>query len=297
MIMSTDKAADKPVKKHRLNNRMLIIIPVILFLFSASVIANQYFQTGEFFLRSIDMKGGTLVTINTQDRLDANAIETQLSQKFQPISIREISSFKGFGTVIETSNSVKAEDVLAELKAMGIDTSSNDVETIGPALGASFWFQAQLAIVIAFIFMAVVVFVIFRTFVPAGAVVLSAFCDIFMTLGFMQLFGIELSLAGLAAILMLIGYSVDTDILLTSRLLKNPEDDTLDEKLKHALKTGLTMSLTAISALLPLLLLGVSPVITQIATVLLIGLAFDIMNTWITNYAILQWYCEKRGMK
>jgi len=297
MIMTPEKPPDKSGKTRRLNYKILILIPVLILLLSIAIIANQYIHTGEFFLRSIDMKGGTLITINTQEKLDTDAIEKQLLQKFRPLSVREIRSFKGYGTVIETSNDVNVTQVLHELKTMGIDTSSNDIESVGPSLGASFWLQAQLAIVMAFIFMAIVVFVIFRTFVPSGAVVLSAFCDIFMTLAFMQLFGIELSLAGLAAVLMLIGYSVDTDILLTFRLLKNPEDKTLHEKLKHAMKTGLTMTLTAISALLPLVILGISPVITQIATVLLIGLAFDIMNTWITNYAILQWYCEKKGMK
>jgi preprotein translocase subunit SecF len=295
--MTPEKPPDKSGKTRRLNYKILILIPVLILLLSIAIIANQYIHTGEFFLRSIDMKGGTLITINTQEKLDTDAIEKQLLQKFRPLSVREIRSFKGYGTVIETSNDVNVTQVLHELKTMGIDTSSNDIESVGPSLGASFWLQAQLAIVMAFIFMAIVVFVIFRTFVPSGAVVLSAFCDIFMTLAFMQLFGIELSLAGLAAVLMLIGYSVDTDILLTFRLLKNPEDKTLHEKLKHAMKTGLTMTLTAISALLPLVILGISPVITQIATVLLIGLAFDIMNTWITNYAILQWYCEKKGMK
>lgn len=297
MIMTAEKPAEKTGKKFKLNYKMLIVIPMLILLLSFGIIASQYIRTGEFFLRSIDMKGGTVITVNTPERLDTNAIEKQLSQKFSPIIVREISSFRGYGTVIETSNNINTTQVLDELKTIGIDTSSNDIESIGPTLGASFWFQAQLAVVAAFVFMAIVVFVIFRTFVPSGAVVLSAFCDIFMTLAFMQLFGIELSLAGLAAVLMLIGYSVDTDILLTSRLLKNPEDKTLHEKMKHAMKTGLTMTLTAISALLPLVILGISPVITQIATVLLIGLAFDIMNTWITNYAILQWYCEKRGMK
>lgn len=297
MIMTTEKSVDKTVKNHRLDNRILIAIPIAVLLFSIAIITNQYIHTGEFFLRSIDMKGGTVITINTQERLDIASIEKQLLQKFRPINVREIRSFRGYGTVVETSSDVKTNEILAELNSMGIDTSSNDVESIGPSLGAAFWSQAQMAILTAFIFMAIVVFVIFRTFVPSFAVILSAFCDIFMTLAFMQLFGIELSLAGLAAILMLIGYSVDTDIMLTSRLLKESEEKTLGEKLRHALKTGLTMTLTSIGALIPLLLLGISPVITQIATVLLIGLAFDIMNTWITNYAILQWYCEKRGMK
>jgi preprotein translocase subunit SecF len=299
--MATEKADEKNGKKtrpgFRLDYRMLVAIPAIVFILSVAIIANQYINTGEFFLRSIEMKGGTVITINTQESLDAPAIENQLLQKFQPINIREIRSFRGYGTVIETSAENNASAIISELGSMGVDTSDTSIESIGPSLGGSFWFQAQLAMAVAFIFMAIVVFVIFRTFTPSFAVILSAFMDIFMTFAFMQLFGIELSLAGLAAILMLIGYSVDTDIMLTSRLLKESEDQTLNDKLRHALKTGLTMTLTSIGALIPLALLGVSPVITQIATVLLIGLVFDIMNTWITNYAILKWYCERRGMK
>lgn len=281
----------------KFNYRILIVIPLAMFLLSVAILANQYVQTGELFKRSIEMKGGMVITINTPEKLDITKIESGLRDKFSPINVREIRSFKGYGTVIETSADMKAEDILAEIKAMGIDTASNDVESIGPSLGAAFWSQAQLAMILAFIFMGIVVFVIFRTFVPSMAVIISAVGDILMTLAFMQLFGIELSLAGLAAILMLIGYSVDTDILLTSRMLKETEDHTLNEKIKHAMKTGLTMTLTSIGALTPLLLLGLSPVITQIANVLMIGLFFDIMNTWITNVIILRWYCEKKGMK
>ena len=55
---------------------------------------------------------------------------------------------------------------------------------------------------------------------PSGAVVLSAFADIVMTAAVMTVIGIELTLPTTAALLMLIGYSVDSDILLTMRVLK-----------------------------------------------------------------------------
>lgn len=280
----------------KFDHKMLLVIPVAVFLISVAIFVNQYAQTGELLKRSIDMKGGLVVTINTEERLDTAAIELGLKQNFSPVTVREVRSFRGYGTVIETSADMKSDDIIAAVKAMGFDASDADVESIGPSLGASFWNQSQLAILGAFILMSIVVFILFRTVVPSVAVILSAFCDIFMTLAFMQLFGIELSLAGLAAILMLIGYSVDTDIMLTSRLLKESDDKTLNDKLRHALKTGLAMTGTSIAAMIPLILLGISPVITQIATVLLIGLCFDIMNTWLTNYAILKRYCEKKGM-
>ena len=59
---------------------------------------------------------------------------------------------------------------------------------------------------------------IFRDFVPSIAVITVALSDIIIAIGGMSLFGIPLSVASVGAILMLIGYSVDTDILLTCLL-------------------------------------------------------------------------------
>jgi preprotein translocase subunit SecF len=149
--------------------------------------------------------------------------------------------------------------------------------------------------VLAFIFMGIIVFIIFRKFVVSSAVIMSAVFDIIMTLGFMQILGIELSMAGFAAILMLIGYSVDTDIMLSSRLMRDETESTkenLHEKMIHALKTGLAMTLTTIGALLVLIIMPISPVLTEIASILLIGLVFDIINTWLMNSTVLRMYIE-----
>jgi preprotein translocase subunit SecF len=177
---------------------------------------------------------------------------------------------------------------------MGIDTTQSSIETMGPSLGSNFWYQAQMAIVIAFIFMGIIVFGIFKTSIPSIAVILAAFSDIVITLAIMQIFGIELSLAGLAALLMLIGYSIDTDIMLTTRLLRGSGN--LVERLMESLKTGLTMTLTTIGVLIVLILFGLSAILTEIASVLLIGLSVDIVNTWLQNSVLLRWHCERRGI-
>ncbi len=278
------------------NYKTFLAVPILLLFISAGILITQYSQTGEWFQRSIELKGGTMITINTENRLDTANIESELREKFHPINVRETRSFGGYGTLIETSSEIDPEEILDELEAMGIETEDRSIETIGPSLGATFWSQAQLAIIIAFIFMGIIVFVIFRTFVPSVAVIMSAMSDMVITLALMQVFGIELSLAGLAALLMLIGYSVDTDIMLTSRLLRESEDKTLSDKIRRALKTGLTMTLTSIAALTALLLSAISPVLSQIAMVLIIGLTIDIMNTWLMNSVVLKWYCEKKGL-
>ncbi len=278
------------------NYKILLTVPIIFLFLSAGFLVSQYVRTGEWFQRSIELKGGTVITINTEKSLDIEGIKTELKEKFQDINVRETRSFQGYGTLIETPSEVEPDRIFAELEAMGIETKDRSIETIGSSLGESFWSQAQLAIIAAFIFMGIIVFVIFRTFVPSIAVIMSAMSDMVITLALMQVFGIQLSLAGLAALLMLIGYSVDTDIMLTSRLLRESEDKTLGDKIRRAVKTGLTMTLTSIGALTALLLSAISPVLSQIAIVLLIGLFIDIMNTWLMNSVILRWYCERKGL-
>ncbi len=275
--------------------RLLLIIPIILFLFSAGLLLDQYSRTGEWFHRSIEMKGGTIITINTEARMDLDAVESELRKTTADFKVRETRSFEGYSTLIEIGSDVESGDILSDLGSAGIDTSDNSVQQIGSSLGSSFWMQAQFGIIIAFIFMGIIVFIIFRSLVPSIAVILSAMFDILMTIAFMQVFGIELSLAGFAALLMLIGYSVDTDIMLTSRLLRESETREMNEKIRGALKTGLTMTLTTMGALVAMILSPISSVLTSIALVLFIGLVFDLANTWFMNSVLLRMYVERRG--
>ena len=68
--------------------------------------------------------------------------------------------------------------------------------------------------------MGIVVFITFRKLIPSLAVIFSAILDLVGTLAIISLLDFKLSTAGIAAFLMVVGYSIDTDILLTTRLLK-----------------------------------------------------------------------------
>jgi len=144
--------------------------------------------------------------------------------------------------------------------------------------------------------MAIVVFLYFRTFVPSMAVILAAFSDIVVTLAIINLLGVKLSSAGIAAFLMLIGYSVDTDILLSTRVLKRKEGTVMDRVL-GAVKTGFMMTLTTIVAVIAALVFTQSEVIKQIMIILLVGLFIDMINTWIQNVGILRLYVERKERK
>ena len=106
----------------------------------------------------------------------------------------------------------------------------------------------------------------------------------------------RLSTAGIAAFLMLIGYSVDTDILLSTRVLKRKEGTEM-ERIYGAMKTGITMSVTTLTAVSMALIFTQSEIIKQIMIILLIGLLVDLINTWIQNVGILRLYLERKAKK
>ena len=175
---------------------------------------------------------------------------------------------------------------------------NSSVEFTGSALSKSFYKELRNALILAFLLMAVVVFFLFRTIIPSIAVIQAGFTDIIVPLAFLDLIGFRISGAGIAAFLMLIGYSVDTDILLTNRVLRKG-DVPLNKAFKSALKTGLAMTFTSLTAvfLTFMIVKGLSPVLSEIFFILTLGLITDMISTWFGNTGILKWYCIKKGIK
>jgi preprotein translocase subunit SecF len=277
--------------------KKLLIIPIVLILFSFVYLGIFYHKNNDFLYKDISLTGGTIVTI--QDKIDTQQIKQDLSSKLQDINTREIydlTTREQKAIIIETKTSPdETKIILEEYLGYSLNEDNSSFEFTGSQLSESFYKQLIIAIIFAFILMALVVFILFRTVVPSLAVIISAFADILMTLVLVDIFGMKMSSAGIVAFLMLIGYSVDTDILLTNRVLKRGEGN-INEKLFWAFKTGLTMTLTSFVAILCALIIvrSFSYTLSQIFTILCIGLFFDVFNTWIMNVSILKWYAEKK---
>ncbi len=164
------------------------------------------------------------------------------------------------------------------------------------AESAIFFGNSIFAYSLAAIIIVSLLYLYFRYSIPSIAVIVAAFSDILITLAVVNLLGIRVSTAGIAAFLMIIGYSVDTDVLLTTRVIRDKVGSVV-ERVHNALKTGLTMNMTTLAAILIALIVTDSEVIKQIMTILLIGLFVDMINTWIQNVGILRYYLERKEAK
>ena len=185
------------------------------------------------------------------------------------------------------------EDVSVQLLKKNLN-----INAMQPTLGEKLRSDGLKAAIVGYILMVVVILLAFRDVVPSVAVLLSATCDAVISMGFMSILGIVMEPASLVALVMLIGYSVDTDILLTTRMLKRRKGE-INEAVDGAVKTGLTMTGTTFVVMLVVLIVSELfthlSALTSIASVLLLGLLADVFSTWFMNAGILKWYLEEKG--
>ena len=280
--------------------KLILFVPVALLLVSLIYLAIFYNQNGDLINRDVSLKGGTTVTL--LGNVDAVTLEAQLKEKIPDISFRSLSemgSGKQIALVIESS--MQPEELKLEIENIlgyKLDDKNSSIEFTGPALSANFYRQLIIALIISFALMSIVIFIMFKSFIPSIAVIFAAFSEIVMALALVDYLGVKLSAAGIAAFLMLVGYSVDTDILLTTRALKKAEG-TLNQRIYGAFRTGIFMTTTALFAVLPafFIVTGLPDSFRQIFLILAFGLGADIINTWMTNASIIKWYCDKKGIK
>jgi len=266
----------------------LIAVPIIITIIALAIIAVHGLNEG------IDLQGGTITTLNLQKPIDQSQLQT-LIQNGLNLSADQVDVQSISGTQA-TVTMATAADVVTFANVMNGTATIQSYRSISPLLSSQAQTQIYYALAIAFIFMSVTVFIIFRNFVPSIAVILAALSDIIIAAGGMSLFGIPLSIASVGGLLLLIGYSVDTDILLTTRVLKRREGS-ITERAIGAMKTGFTMAAAAIGSMVALFIITEffipsAQTLSNIAAVLIIGLVADVFATWLMNLGILRWYME-----
>ena len=327
------------------NYKKILILPIVVLVIALAVIINFYSTTGDFINRDISLKGGTTISIFTN--ISSETIKSALSADIPDLETRYLTDSSGNQNQIVLLTSKSPEEIIPSIEnylGFKLTEDNSNVEFTGSSLSENFYKQLGITVLIAFFWMAGVVFIIFApkwkikllailvnilfgiflgkifftlTFfasliillafiavivfiyikysIPSFAVMFCAFADIIMTLAVVDLLNLRIAGAGIVAFLMLIGYSVDTDILLTTRVLRRGEAS-VNKEIFGAFKTGMTMTLTAIAAIAVALfsVYSYGTVLNQMFIILLIGLGFDMFNTWVTNTSLIKWFIERK---
>ncbi len=241
------------------HRRLATMISVIFILLSLGSLAVRGLEFG------IDFTGGTLIEVGYPEAVELEEVRGALSQ----------AGFKGavvqhFGTsrdvlvrIAPRADIEKAElssKVLRTLNDVaGVNLDMRRVEFVGPQIGEELTEQGGLAMIIALGGILIYVSLRFQWRFAVGSVA-ALFHDVIITMGYFSIFGLEFDLTVLAALLAVIGYSLNDTIVVFDRVRENFRrmrkgstieitDVSLNQTLSRTLMTGVTTLLVLVALL------------------------------------------------
>lgn len=271
------------------SNRQLLVVPAVVFGIAVLVLVAWFIMTGSPVKLGVEFTGGSELSIQPTDSMGSP--RQLIDQEFggQYSSIKRVPSDGSYILTFSSKTDASLNELADKAQSLGFTIESSS--SISPTFGDNSQRLAVIGIVGAFVGMSVIVFALFRVAVPSLAVVLSALSDLIIPLAFMNLVGIKLTLGTIAALLMLIGYSIDSDMLLNDYVIRRKGD--FYDMVYTAMDTGITMTITSIIAMGVMAVGGIIvgiPLLRDIGMIITVGLIADIMNTYMMNVSLLRWF-------
>ncbi|WP_291494151.1 protein translocase subunit SecF [Desulfurella sp.] len=249
----------------------------LIFLGLASLIVKNGFKVG------IEFKGGTALILQVKNNLGTGEVRSLLekSNYFKHMTIENYGNVNG-QYLIEIPISKVNNDILNAEIAKAFEKYGPGsyqilkVNVIGPKIGSDFAKKAIIAVVLSLLGILIYIAIRFK-FNFAVASVVSLVHDVLITLGFLSLFNYELTLDVIAALLTIVGYSVNDTVIIFDRirekLRNNPKlskIDAINTGISETLSRTIITSSTVIVVTLILFLFGGS-VLRGMSFALLVG--------------------------
>ena len=173
----------------------------------------------------IDFKGGTLIELRT---MDSKINVVSLRDKFSQMDLGDVS-VKKFGNdkdyLIKFENKDNKKNIIEEIKSSLNDSFGNDfnfrrVENVGPKVSAELLKSGVIAISLSLAIMLFYIWIRFEWQFSLGAIT-ALFHDVIVTLGVFSLFSLEINLSIIAAVLTIVGYSMNDTVVIFDRVREN----------------------------------------------------------------------------
>jgi len=282
--------------------RLALIFSVILMLTSVGSLITQGLNFG------VDFTGGSIIEVGYTKTVELDSIRQALKKDFSDAQVQNFGSSREVLIRIAPRNDISgvelSRDVLSALKSASTDEIDvRRVEFVGPQVGEELTTQGVFAILYALGFIFVYIFLRFQWQYSAGAVS-ALFHDVIVVVGFFSVLQLEFDLTVLAAILAVIGYSLNDTIVVYDRIRENFRKlrkvdalETVNVSINETLARTIITSLTTMLVLLALFFLG-GELIHGFATALLVGVVIGTYSSiYVASTAALQLGISKADME
>ena len=247
----------------------------------------------------VDFKGGTLIELRTTD---ANITISNLRQSFLNMNLGDVS-VKKFGK--ENDFLIKFEKKNSEInsieliknnlsKMIGSGFNFRRVENVGPKVSAELLQSGIVAIALSLAAMLFYIWIRFEWQFSLGAI-LALFHDVIITLGIFSLFALEINLSIVAAVLTIVGYSMNDTVVIFDRVRENLRKysdikiyELTNISINETLSRTIITSVTTLLALFSIYLFG-GEVLKGFSLAMILGVIFGTYSSiYIANSVLVK---------
>ena len=195
------------------------ILSLILIVISLSLLIFKGLNFG------IDFKGGTLIELRSNDsKINVSSLRDNLGQmNLGDVSVKKFGNENDY--LVKFENKDNKINIIEEIKSnldksFGNNFDFRRVESVGPKVSSELLRSGILAIALSLAAMLFYIWIRFEWQFSLGAI-LALFHDVIITLGFFSLFNLEINLSIVAAVLTIVGYSMNDTVVIYDRVREN----------------------------------------------------------------------------
>ena len=247
----------------------------------------------------IDFKGGTLIELRSTDaKINVSSLRDNLNQlNLGDVSVKNFGNETDFLIKFENKDNNKntIEQIKINLdKSFGNNFNFRRVESVGPKVSSELLKSGIIAITVALVLMLIYIWIRFEWQFSLGAI-LALFHDVIVTLGLFSLLGLEINLSIIAAVLTIVGYSMNDTVVIFDRVRENLRKysdikiyDLTNISINETLSRTLITSITTLLALLSIFFFG-GEVLKGFSLAMIFGVIFGTYSSiYIANTVLVR---------
>jgi len=255
--------------------KLAIILSAVLVIGSVGSLATKGLNFG------VDFTGGAVIEVGYKNSVELAGVRKALAESYPEAQVQHFGTSRDVLIRMSPREGVKSTElsanVLKTLQAVSVDEIElRRTEYVGPQVGEELTEQGTYSILYALAFIFIYIFLRFQWQYSVGAVA-ALFHDVIITLGFFSVLQLEFDLTVLAAVLAVIGYSLNDTIVIYDRIRENfrrlrkiDPSEVVNISINETISRTLITSVTTLLVLLALFFLG-GELIHGFATALLVG--------------------------
>ena len=262
------------------------------------VIISLLFLTFKGLNFGIDFKGGTLIELRATDsKINVSSLRDNLNQmNLGDVSVKNFGNQTDF--LIKFENN-KMKNVIEEIRikleqSFGNNFDFRRVENVGPKVSAELLRSGVIAISVALVLMLIYIWIRFEWQFSLGAIT-ALFHDVIVTLGLFSILGLEINLSIIAAVLTIVGYSMNDTVVIFDRVRENLRKyadikiyELTNISINETLSRTLITSITTLLALLSIFFFG-GEILKGFSLAMIFGIIFGTYSSiYIANTVLVR---------